>query len=64
MTEDRQLEETLDRLSGSVDRSGVWASIEARNAGWQPEAAVCAPGGGAACASRSSPPSPSFWWQP
>jgi eukaryotic-like serine/threonine-protein kinase len=30
MNEDRHLEETLDRLSGSVDRSGVWASIEAR----------------------------------
>ncbi len=30
MNEDRQLEETLDRLSGSVDRNGVWASIEAR----------------------------------
>jgi hypothetical protein len=33
MTEDRELEETLDRLSGSVDRSGVWASIEARAGG-------------------------------
>ena len=30
MTEDRELEQTLDRLSGSVDRSGVWASIEAQ----------------------------------
>jgi hypothetical protein len=32
MNEDRQLEQTLDRLSGSVDRSGVWASIEAQAA--------------------------------
>ena len=30
MNDDRQLEETLDRLSGSVDRSGAWASIEAQ----------------------------------
>jgi hypothetical protein len=30
MNEDRQLEETLDRLAGPVDRSGLWASIEAR----------------------------------
>ena len=33
MNEDRPLEEALDRLSGSVDRSGVWASIEARAGG-------------------------------
>ena len=30
MTEDQRLEETLDRLSGSVDPSGVWAGIEAQ----------------------------------
>jgi hypothetical protein len=30
MNEDRHLEETLDRLSGPVDRGGVWASIEAQ----------------------------------
>ena len=30
MNDDRQLEEALDRLSGSVDRSGVWAGIEAQ----------------------------------
>jgi hypothetical protein len=29
MNDDRQLEETLDRISGAVDRSGVWESIEA-----------------------------------
>jgi hypothetical protein len=30
MNDDRRLEETLDRLSGPVDRDGVWAGIEAR----------------------------------
>ena len=59
---DRQLQETLKWLAGPVDRSGVWASIEARAGG--AGQSRHAPPRGAACASRSLPPSPSGSWLP